>query len=149
MKYISAIFCLFILTACAESNVPPSQNELQTAATKSYAKINEEVAKIANECRGQGGVIVNPLKAMKCTSVCSFDPKDCKKLPTVDITDFKKLACVEAVGQPGWVCDYQYAVSSQSAFLLKMFKNLYGSETVLKGRFFKSDAGEWMMVPYQ
>lgn len=150
MRQFLLLVCgIFALSACAESNKAPTEAELQSAASKSYSKINEEVSKIADECRGEGAVIVNPLKAMKCSSVCSFDPKECRKLPTIEISDFKKLACVEAVGQPGWVCDYQYQVTSQSDFLLKMFKNLYGTETFAKGRFFKSDHGDWIMVPHE
>ncbi len=147
IKLVYSICMVMFIVGCTAQNEEPSQSDLELAATKTYMKINDDIREIADECRGQGSVIVNPLKALKCTSVCSFDPKECRILPEITINDFEKLACVEAVGQPGWVCDYKYSVSSQSEFLLKMFKNLYGTENLVQGRFFKDESGQWIMAP--
>ena len=142
-----ALIPILMLTACEKSgNSEPSAEELRVAASQTVFQINDEVRRIADECRGEGSVIVNPLKAMKCASVCSFDPKECRKIPKLEMTNFRKLACEKAAGQPGWVCDYEYTVSSDSDFLMKMFENTYGNQSRAKGRFIKSDMGDWILV---
>lgn len=151
MKYIFSMLSLLLLVGCFEQEVKkePTQEEIRAAATKKFLQINDDVRKIADECRGEGSIIVNPLKAMKCTSVCSFDPQNCEKVPEIEVTDFKKLACVEAVGQAGWVCDYSYTVTSESDFILGMFENIYGKNNQTQGRFLQTENNEWIMVPMQ
>lgn len=137
---------LLLIVACAQKPVPPSEQEIKDAASQVYMKINADIRDIAEECRGAGAIIVNPLKALKCTSACSFDPKNCEKLPVLELTDFKKLACVQAVGEAGWICDYQYNISTDSQFLMDMFTNLYGTDTQTQARFFQTEQGEWVMA---
>ena len=146
IRVIIPIVFLLSLAACGTQDSEPSEADMRPLVNKAYTQINQDVQKIAEECRGAGAIIVNPMKALRCTSVCSFDPKECKKLPTLEMTDFKKLACEKAVGQPGWVCDYEYGVASQSDFIMTMFKNVYGDTTRAQARFFKSDHGSWVMA---
>ncbi len=145
--YIGFLALTFFITACSGSaDRPPNDEELRVAASQTVFQINDEVRRIADECRGEGSVIVNPLKAMKCASVCSFDPKECRKIPKLDMTNFKKLACEKAAGEPGWICDYEYQVTSDSEFIMKMFRNTYGDQSRATGRFIKTDQGDWIMV---
>ena len=146
-RVLFPLFLLFFLSACSGQDRPPNSAQMKQAAGKTYLEINTEIQKIGDECRGKGGIIVNPILAMKCTSVCSFDPKDCKKLPLLEIEDFKKLACEKAVGQPGWICDYQYSVRSDSDLVMKMFQGVYGKETQAQARFFQTDGRQWVMAP--
>lgn len=144
MKQYILCVLLLALTACFGPR-EPTEAQMSTAAGATYMKINSDLAALAEDCRQQGSVIVNPFKAVKCSSVCALDPKECKKLPTINMANFKKLACEKAVGQPGWVCDYQYEMASESSFVMTMFETVYGKENHGKGRFFEAD-GQWIMV---
>jgi hypothetical protein len=149
MRLLFLLLVLFFVAGCSAQEEAPSEEQIKNAASQSYLKINEDVRAIADECRGKGGIIVNPLTAMKCTAICSFDPQNCEKLPILEITDFKKLACEKATGQSGWICDYQYSVKTDSQFLMDMFTGIYGDKNQAQARFFKTDAGAWVMTPIE
>ena len=144
MKKYSILFLVLILTACSLGDNPPSEQDMETAAAANYLEFNKKMEILAAECREAGAVILNPVKTVKCATICATDTKDCRILPTIEITNFKKLACSEAAGQPGWVCDYTYEISSQSDLVITMFQKIYGKTTTAQARFFKTDDG-WMM----
>lgn len=144
MKYLF-ISIIFILTSCSAGPQEPGEKEMKAAAEKKYLQINHDLEQLAADCRNQGSVIVNPIKAFKCTSVCALDTKECKVLPTLEMVNFKKLACEKANGQPGFICDYRYEMTSPSKFVIGMFEKVYGKDNLAQARFFQSDSG-WIMV---
>jgi hypothetical protein len=65
---------------------------------------------------------------------------------TVKITEFKKIECAKAVGVPGFVCDYEIALSQNNPALAGAFGKIMEGTDLTEARFLYTGNG-WIMAP--
>lgn len=145
-RHCCTLFLSFLVMACGPHTSEPGSEQMLQAFTKSFDTVNEEMKEIAARCRAEGGMIVNPFLAMKCVRLCAQDPKNCQKLPEINVIAFEKLACAKAKDLPGWNCDFRYSLSTENSIIENLLNEVYGDEEIGTGRFFQTN-GQWVMIP--
>jgi hypothetical protein len=94
----------------------------------------------------------DPVLGMQCLTLFlangdPTNPANAQKYDfTAEITEFKKVECAKAVGVPGFVCDYEIAVSQNNpAFTGSLGKIMEGT-SITEARFLYT-GDRWIMAP--
>jgi hypothetical protein len=83
---------------------------------------------------------------MQCLALCGAGGGKCSL--SFEITQFRKLGCEKAEGQPGYVCDFVLGFASDSPFAQGALRQLTGGGNAGQGRFLRNDEG-WLYLPNQ
>jgi len=116
----------------------PSSRDMCLAVAARFDMVNENLETQARECKTFDKRTASPFTAMTCIALCGGTGGSCEM--SVRLLSFKKIACGEAVGEAGWVCDYQSAMTSRGTPPLPDF-----GPGLNKARFVKSADG-WLMI---
>ena len=116
----------------------PSSRDMCLAVAARFDMVNENLEAKARACKAFDGRTASPFLAMECIALCGGTGGSCEM--SVRLLSFTKVACGEAVGAAGWVCDYQSAMTSRGTPGLPDF-----GPGLNKARFVKSADG-WLMI---
>lgn len=121
----------------------PSAEDMLAAVMYPLNEFNRYFRGSADRCQ-QGLPANNPLMMMNCINVMVVGEVQ------VRISDFVKLACVRAVGAPGYVCDYGMVIDSNQPLVQVFMRDLLGSSNLQANtsRFLETEAG-WELIRSQ
>jgi hypothetical protein len=143
-RALPLVACLLLLTPSAlAQGGAPSEAEMREALMARFEAMNAGLEDTRERCRRrefQG----DPMMAMQCLAVMAAAGGD-REL-TYDLTNFQKIACEKATGQPGYICDYYSGITSNSPFMQGSMARLLGGGSMSQGRFVRTERG-WLLVP--
>jgi hypothetical protein len=116
----------------------PTSRDMCLAIAARFDAVNENLEAQARACKSFDSRNGNPFTAISCIALCGGTGGTCQM--SVRLLSFKKIACGEAVGQAGWICDYQSQMTSRGTPPLPDF-----GPGLNKARFVKSPDG-WLMI---
>jgi hypothetical protein len=122
---------------------------IQARVDKWNADWKETVAKCKNL---NSSSEQDPILGIKCLTLFAAngdptDPRNSAKYDfTIKITSFKKTECVKANGHPGFVCDYEIALSQNNPALTGTLGSIMEGTNITEARFLHADGG-WIMAP--
>jgi hypothetical protein len=153
-----------VTSATSQSSVRPNDGHGSDAAGPSGADLFDAIqAKVDNwnanwketvaKCRNiNSNSEQDPILGMQCLTLFAAngdptDPRNAMKYDfTMEITAFKKIECAKAVGHPGFVCDYEIAVSQNNPAFAGTLGTLMEGTNITEARFLHADQG-WIMAP--
>lgn len=147
LRYIAASSVLLValgLTApCAlAQGGAPTEAEMRDALLARFESLNAELRDIRERCQ-RGEFEGDPVMGIQCLSVMAAAGGD-REL-TYDLTEFQKVACEKADGQPGYVCDYYAAMTSNSPFMRGAMARIFEGGSIGQGRFVETEQG-WLLL---
>ncbi|MCY1455661.1 hypothetical protein D9M71_728090 [compost metagenome] len=87
----------------------------------------------------------DPMFAMQCASLAMVGAGTSGGMQ-VEVSDFEKIACAKADGQPGYVCDYYLGMSTNSPAMGGATGDMMRQGSAGQGRFIKRQNG-WLFLP--
>jgi hypothetical protein len=139
---------LLVLTlACGRgSNPGPSEKDMYEAVKADFDALNARLSNLADSCHS-GGYRHDPILAMECLGLGVGTGGTFSM--SVEISNFRKVACAEAVGQPGYICDYVLNFRTNNPNIQPILARALGpSGSVTQGRFVRQDR-TWVRLPMQ
>lgn len=123
----------------------PSEADMLAAYQRRLQGVNNYTRSTAEQCqrgeykRGQG----DPVLAMQCLAFGSTGAGG--GAPAMKATQFRKIACEKAQGEPGYWCDYTAGIDMNMPLPPSM-ANLMRGGSVSTARFVRTESG-WLMMP--
>jgi hypothetical protein len=148
MKSLSAFFMIasmLCVASCGSGDHEPSDREMRKAIEATFENINANYRDLGRRCERRE-FSNDPLLAMQCLALCGAGGGKCSL--SFEITQFRKLGCEKAEGQPGYVCDFVLGFASDSPFAQGALRQLTGGGNAGQGRFLRNDEG-WLYLPNQ
>ena len=131
----------------------PSGADLYDAIQARVNAWNSNWKETVQKCKNLGsGGQQDPILGLKCGTLylANGDPRDPNNAAkydfTVKITVFKKVECAKANGHPGFVCDYEIALSQNNPALTGVLGTMMQGTNITEARFLYVDPG-WIMAP--
>ncbi len=123
----------------------PSSQEMRDAVQAKLDAYNDSMKRKIDACKN-GDVQGNPVLAAQCLAVYAGGSNG-KSDYMIKITKFKKIACAsaQAVGKPGYNCDYVLNLSENTPALLGALGITTRSGGTTKGRFVRED-DSWTLI---
>lgn len=123
----------------------PSSQEMRDAVQAKLAAYNDTMKQKISACKN-GDYQGNPVMAAQCLAVYAGGSNG-KSDYMIKITKFKKIGCAsaQAVGKPGYNCDYVLNLSESTPALLGALGITTQSGGTTKGRFVR-DENSWTLI---
>ena len=142
---LALLLALLALPAAAQE---PTAADMRAAIEARMRIANEAVQEAEDQCSGSA-VESNPIVALRCLAFAAARGTSgggSGPLVEVEVTDFEKIACVAADGQPGYVCDYVSTTRMNGSPAAQMINDIAGGGMLKQGRFVRTERG-WLLMP--
>lgn len=150
------------LAGAAQAQTPaasgePSEADMRAAYERRLGGVNKYMGQTADQCRrgeykrAPGAPQGDMALAIQCLAIAgtgSAAPGGAPgtAAPSMQATNFRKIACEKAQGEAGYWCDYTAGIAMNMPMLPRSMSSMMEQGAVSQARFVRTDNG-WLMLP--